>query len=152
MRRVNELPLPVCEMENIWIPLRDGVRLAARVWLPETTASQPVPAVLEYIPYRKRDMTSLRDGATHGYLAGHGYACVRLDVRGIGDSEGLYGDQFTAGYVDDADRGDLLAGAPTLVQRRCRDVRAFLGSGDRAADGGAPACPAQDYCVRRRHR
>ena len=102
MRRVNELPLAVCEMENIWIPLSDGVRLAARMWLPETTASQPVPAVLEYIPYRKRDMTALRDGATHGYLAGHGYACVRLDVRGVGDSEGLYGDQFTAQYVDDA--------------------------------------------------
>ena len=61
-----------------------------------------VPAVLEYIPYRKRDMTALRDGATHGYLAGHGYACVRLDVRGVGDSDGVYGDQFTAQYAEDA--------------------------------------------------
>ena len=39
---------------------------------------------------------------THGYLAGHGYACVRLDVRGVGDSEGVYGDQFTAQYTEDA--------------------------------------------------
>ncbi|MGH7125916.1 MAG: CocE/NonD family hydrolase, partial [Stellaceae bacterium] len=102
MRRVAELPVAVREIENIWIPLSDGVRLAARLWLPDTAESAPVPAVLEYIPYRKRDMTALRDGATHGYLAGHGYACVRLDVRGVGDSEGLYGDQFTTQYVDDA--------------------------------------------------
>jgi len=102
MRYVSELPVAVREIENIWIPLSDGVRLAARVWLPETAQSHPVPAVLEYIPYRKRDMTALRDGATHGYLAGHGYACVRLDVRGVGDSEGVYGDQFTAQYAEDA--------------------------------------------------
>ena len=102
MRQITKLPVPVREIENIWIPLSDGVRLAARLWLPETAESQPVPAVLEYIPYRKRDMTALRDGATHGYLAGHGYACVRLDVRGVGDSEGVYGDQFTAQYAADA--------------------------------------------------
>ena len=102
MRRVTELPVAVREIENIWIPLSDGVQLAARLWLPEGAERAPVPAVLEYIPYRKRDMTALRDGATHGYLAGHGYACVRLDVRGVGDSEGVYGDQFTDRYVDDA--------------------------------------------------
>ncbi len=102
MRTVTELPFAVREIENLWIPLSDGVRLAARVWLPDTAERAPVPALLEYIPYRKRDMTALRDGATHGYLAGHGYACLRLDVRGVGDSEGLYGDQFATRYVDDA--------------------------------------------------
>src|SRR5579864_7947089 len=97
MRQITELPITVREIENIWIPLRDGIRLAARLWLPVTAERQPVPAVLEYIPYRKRDMTALRDGATHRYLAAHGYACVRLDVRGVGDSEGVYGDQFKIG-------------------------------------------------------
>jgi putative CocE/NonD family hydrolase len=90
------------ELENIWIPLRDGVRLAARAWLPEDAERHPVSAVLEYIPYRKRDMTALRDTATHGHIARHGYACIRLDARGTGDSEGVYGDQFAAQYVDDA--------------------------------------------------
>ena len=37
------------------VPLPDGTRLAAKVWLPEDTERNPVPAVLEYIPYRKRD-------------------------------------------------------------------------------------------------
>jgi putative CocE/NonD family hydrolase len=102
MRRVTDLPVRVREIENIWIPLRDGIRLAARVWLPASAERQPVPVVLEYIPYRKRDMTAPRDAATHRYLAGHGYACVRLDVRGVGDSEGTYGDQFTSQYAEDA--------------------------------------------------
>ena len=102
MRRITDLPVRVRELENIWIPLRDGVRLAARAWLPETAERDLVPAVLEYIPYRKRDVTALRDTATHGYIAGHGYACIRLDARGVGDSDGIYGDQFAEQYVDDA--------------------------------------------------
>jgi putative CocE/NonD family hydrolase len=102
MRRVTDLPARVRELANIWIPMRDGVRLAARAWLPDGAERDPVPAVLEYIPYRKRDMTALRDTATHGYIAGHFYASIRLDARGIGDSEGTYGDQFAAQYVDDA--------------------------------------------------
>jgi putative CocE/NonD family hydrolase len=102
MHRITDLPVRVREIENIWIPVRDGIRLAARAWLPEGAERHPVPAVLEYIPYRKRDMTALRDTATHGYLAGHSYACIRLDARGIGDSEGVYGDQFAGQYVEDA--------------------------------------------------
>ncbi|MHB1928175.1 MAG: CocE/NonD family hydrolase, partial [Acidimicrobiales bacterium] len=39
--------------------MADGCRLAARVWLPEGAERQPVPAVLESIPYRKNDATSL---------------------------------------------------------------------------------------------
>src|SRR5262249_44763907 len=102
MRRVTDLPHRVRVEENVWIRLREGISLAARLWVPEGADSRPVPAILEYIPYRKRDMTALRDTATHTYLAGHGYASIRLDVRGVGDSEGLYGDQFTQRYVDDA--------------------------------------------------
>ena len=43
----------------------DGCRLAARIWLPETAEQQPVPAILEYIPYRKNDGTALRDSLYH---------------------------------------------------------------------------------------
>ncbi|MBI1774145.1 MAG: CocE/NonD family hydrolase [Proteobacteria bacterium] len=82
--------------------MTDGTRLAARLWLPEGSETTPVPAVLEYVPYRKRDMTAWRDWANHGYLAGHGYACIRLDVRGTGDSDGLFGEQFSALYAEDA--------------------------------------------------
>jgi hypothetical protein len=87
-------PHRVREIENTWIPLSDGTRLAARLWLPEGAEAQPVPAILEYIPYRKRDVTRERDNLTHAYFAGHGYACVRVDIRGSGDSEGVLTDEY----------------------------------------------------------
>nr|WP_205518763.1 CocE/NonD family hydrolase [Pseudotabrizicola algicola] len=84
------------------IVMPDGVRLSARVWMPEDAEAQPVPAVLEYIPYRKRDGTLPRDELMHPYVAGHGYACVRVDMRGNGDSEGLMADEYTAQELQDA--------------------------------------------------
>ena len=73
----------------------DGTRLAAKGWFPEGPDLGPVPAVLEYLPYRKRDGTRTRDQGLHMYLAGHGYASIRLDIRGTGDSEGLITDEYT---------------------------------------------------------
>ena len=87
-----DLPFAVRDIENIWIPMADGCRLAARVWLPMTTT--PVPAILEYLPYRKRDLTRARDEPMHRYFAGHGYAAVRVDLRGSGDSEGTLRDEY----------------------------------------------------------
>ena len=82
-------------IEHMVIPLRDGCRLAARIWLPESAGKVPVPAVLEYLPYRKRDATSVRDEIVHGHFASRGYACLRVDIRGNGDSDGLMEDEYT---------------------------------------------------------
>ena len=79
-----------------------GCRLAARIWLPEDAEASPVPAILEYIPYRKRDFTRARDEPMHYYFAGHGYAAVRVDLRGSGDSDGLLADEYTEQEHDDA--------------------------------------------------
>ena len=68
-----EFPHAIREIENIWIPLSDGTRLAARIWLPVDAETNPVPALLEYLPYRKSDGTASRDAIRHPYLAGHGY-------------------------------------------------------------------------------
>jgi putative CocE/NonD family hydrolase len=92
----------VRHIETLWIPLADGTRLAARVWLPEDAERHPVPAVLEYIPYRRRDGTRDWDDLTHPYLAAHGYACVRLDIRGTGDSDGVILDEYLRQEQDDA--------------------------------------------------
>ena len=94
MKTVTTFPHKVREIEHMWIPMSDGVRLAARMWLPENAETQPVPGILEYIPYRKRDSTAYRDSLTHPYFAGHGYACVRVDLRGSGDSEGVLTDEY----------------------------------------------------------
>ena len=61
----------------------------------------PVPAILEYLPYRKRDGTYERDALTHPYLAGHGYAGVRVDLRGSGESTGLLFDEYAKQEQDD---------------------------------------------------
>lgn len=90
------------DIEHTWIPLSDGTRLAARIWLPDEAERHPVPALLEYLPYRKRDGTRERDALTHPYLAGHGYACARVDIRGCGESEGLLDDEYSRQEQEDA--------------------------------------------------
>ncbi|HET7410871.1 MAG TPA: CocE/NonD family hydrolase, partial [Paracoccaceae bacterium] len=102
MKVITEFPRRVREIENEWIPLKDGTRLAARIWLPEDAADDPVPAILEYLPYRKRDGTVARDALTHPYFAGHGYASIRVDMRGNGDSEGLMDDEYSEQELQDA--------------------------------------------------
>ncbi|NIQ94189.1 MAG: CocE/NonD family hydrolase [Desulfuromonadales bacterium] len=74
--------------------MSDGVQLAARLWMPENAEAEPVPTIFEYIPYRKRDFKRARDSGMHGYFAGHGYACIRVDIRGSGDSEGVLTDEY----------------------------------------------------------
>ncbi|GAA3707392.1 CocE/NonD family hydrolase [Zhihengliuella alba] len=107
MRIVEELPHPVRTVENVFIPLRDGARLAARLWMPEDAEQEPVPAVLEYIPYRKRDSTRGRDAMNHPYIAGHGYASIRVDMRGSGDSDGVLVDEYRPQEHEDAE--DVIA-------------------------------------------
>lgn len=88
--------------ENIWIPLRDGRRLAARLWLPNAVARHPLPAIIEYVPYRKRDQLRTRDEPIHVWLARNGYACLRVDMHGSGDSDGLLKQEFQAREREDA--------------------------------------------------
>jgi putative CocE/NonD family hydrolase len=88
--------------EHLFIPLVDGARLAARLWLPKDAAENPVPAILEYIPYRKRDGTRARDEPMHGWFAAHGYAAIRVDMRGSGESDGHMADEYLAQELTDA--------------------------------------------------
>jgi uncharacterized protein len=90
------------EVETAWIPLADGRRLAARLFLPRTASEHPVPVVVEYIPYRRRDGTRLGDEAMHRWFAANGYAAVRVDIAGMGDSDGLMDDEYVTREQDDA--------------------------------------------------
>ena len=86
MRIIEQFPKQIRMFDDVRIPLSDGVHLAARIWRPIESDRNPVPAILEYLPYRRRDGTAERDYLTHPYFAGHGYAAVRVDIRGSGDS------------------------------------------------------------------
>ncbi|HTU28098.1 MAG TPA: CocE/NonD family hydrolase [Solirubrobacteraceae bacterium] len=90
------------EVREDWIELSDGCRLYARTVLPRDAATDPVPAVLEYLPYRLSDGTAHRDATQHPYFAGHGYAGVRVDIRGTGNSDGILLDEYLASEQDDA--------------------------------------------------
>lgn len=103
-----QVPHEVEAEENVFIPLRDGHRVAARVWRPVGEVG-PLPAVLEYIPYRKRDLTRGRDSVNHPYLAAHGYVCLRVDLRGSGDSDGVIVDEYREQELSDAE--DVIAWA-----------------------------------------
>ena len=103
MREVESLPREVREDAHVQIEMSDGVWLAARIWRPVSSDGEPVPAVLEFIPYRQRDLTSQRDSIHHPYMAGHGYAAVRVDLRGSGDSDGVLTDEYLEQELTDAE-------------------------------------------------
>ena len=96
MKTRSSFPNQIAVKDPEFIELSDGTRLAVRIWLPVDADDQPVPAILEYLPYRRKDGTADRDALTHPYFAGHGYAAVRVDMRGSGDSDGVLLGEYLA--------------------------------------------------------
>ena len=88
-------------IENTWLTMADGIRLSARIWLPDGPGEPPAPAVFEYIPYRKRDSYREHDNYWGQTLASRGIAYARIDVRGSGDSEGVMVDEYTEDELRD---------------------------------------------------
>ena len=102
MKYVSKFPHKIIEHANMPIIMSDGCRLSARVWMPEGAENNQFPVILEHLPYRKRDGTIVRDQYTHPWFAGHGYVCIRTDMRGNGDSDGLMTDEYTPQEHKDA--------------------------------------------------
>lgn len=93
MINAKDLPYSVTDSPHVQIPMRDGVNLAARIWAPD--GSDRFPAIVEINPYRKSDGMVELDELSFPYMAGNGFACVRVDTRGTGDSEGACNDEYT---------------------------------------------------------
>jgi len=75
-------------IEQVWISLDDGVRLAADIFMPRgESESGPYPVLLEYLPYRKDEARS-RNYSLYSYFLDAGYIVARVDIRGTGNSEG----------------------------------------------------------------
>jgi putative CocE/NonD family hydrolase len=92
----------VTMIENRFIPMPDGVKLAVQLWLPAGAQARRAPVVLEYIPYRKRDRYRAYDGYWGQTLAQYGIAYARLETRGSGDSTGLLTDEYLPIHHQDA--------------------------------------------------
>ncbi|MEQ8370744.1 MAG: CocE/NonD family hydrolase, partial [Alphaproteobacteria bacterium] len=100
-------PNAIEKHDPVWIEMPDGARLAATIWRPKDSDSRPVPAILEYVPYRRHDFTALGDSRHHPWFAGQGYASVRVDCRGSGDSDGIMYDEYLARELQDG--ADVIA-------------------------------------------
>ena len=84
---------------DTWIPMDDGVRLAATIFLPD--GDGPWPALLEALPYRKDDL-HVATLAQHARLAEEfAFASCRIDLRGTGSSEGLLHDEYSTREHED---------------------------------------------------
>ena len=82
-------PVYGVRMERAWIPMQDGVRLAVTLYMPEgAKPGDKLPALLDYLPYRKDDSTAAGDYPRNAYFARRGYVGARVDIRGFGASEG----------------------------------------------------------------
>jgi uncharacterized protein len=82
-------------IDNDWIDLSDGVRLAIRLWIPDDADTRPASAILDAVPYRKSDGTAIGDAAWGTYFAARGFAFARVDLRGSGDSSGIMEDEYS---------------------------------------------------------
>jgi putative CocE/NonD family hydrolase len=101
--RAEELPKPSSIVE---IAVHDGVKIAAAIYLPQ--GSGKVPALLAASPYRfdndrvpAQAVFLWRETGPIDYYLKHGYAYVRVDVRGTGRSGGDYR------YMDASEQHDL---------------------------------------------
>jgi predicted acyl esterase len=82
-------PVYGVRMEKVWIPMKDGVRLAATLYMPDgAKPDEKFPALLDYLPYRKDDSTAAGDYPKNAYFSRRGYVAARVDIRGFGASEG----------------------------------------------------------------
>lgn len=84
--------------QNVRIPMRDGKTLSADLIRPDEGGR--FPAIIEYIPYRKDDLT-LSFNEVHYYFAERGFVGVRLDVRGTGGSDGINTDEYVPQEQED---------------------------------------------------
>ena len=85
--RWGSVPAPLdARADATMLRLRDGVRLATDVYLPES-ARRDLPTVLVRLPYDKSGRYTFMPSIA-GYLNAHGFAVVVQDVRGKFRSEG----------------------------------------------------------------
>ncbi|HEX5416880.1 MAG TPA: CocE/NonD family hydrolase [Chloroflexota bacterium] len=91
---------------DVKVPMRDGVRLSADLYLPD--APGPFPTVLMRTPYDNNGVANIEKGRR---LANAGYATVIQDCRGRFDSEGSYY-PFTDDGVDGFDTQEWIGHQP----------------------------------------
>jgi len=111
-------------IEEQWITMPDGVRLAADLYMPTGgSESEEFPVLLEYQAYRKVSSRG-RNYPLYSYFVERGYIVARVDIRGTGNSEGrLIPYEYSDIELDD---GEAIIEWAGLVERQCWHVWYFL--------------------------
>ena len=103
----------VRELRDLRVPMRDGARLSADLYLPGEDYPERLrsfPTVLIRMPYGKREAYCYMPA--HGrFWARRGYACVIQDVRGRFASEGVF-EPYVNETADGWDTLDWVAAQP----------------------------------------
>jgi putative CocE/NonD family hydrolase len=79
------------EERHVWITMEDGLRLAARLFLPDAL---PAPVIVDALPYRMDDLTASYADEYRRLSEEGGFAVCRIDLRGTGSSEGIALDEY----------------------------------------------------------
>jgi predicted acyl esterase len=95
------------------IPMPDGIELAVTLYLPPDGGVSRVPALFEFLPYRKDDAMLARDYDLYSYMTQHGYAGARVDIRGTGASGG----ELPAGEYTEQEQRDAEAAIAWLADQ-----------------------------------
>ncbi|MCI0689421.1 MAG: CocE/NonD family hydrolase, partial [Sporichthyaceae bacterium] len=94
-------------IEQVRIPMSDGIHLDATLYLPAGVSDDPQPCLLEALPYRKDDLTASYQPDYVRFRDEHRYAVARVDLRGTGSSEGLALDEYLP--VEQRDLAETIA-------------------------------------------
>ncbi len=96
---------------NILIPLKDGASLSADLYRP--AGKGPFPALMSFYPYHKDDMIGASFEVSRRWFAERGYACLLIDFRGLGGSDGVVWDAMHRNEgVDGAQACEWIAKQP----------------------------------------
>ena len=112
---------PAIQSRDDELLLSDGIRLISKLWFPE--AGGPWPALLMRQPYG-RHIASTVTYAHPSWWAQHGFLVVVQDVRGQGDSTGVFSG-FSQEAHDTAATHEWGEGS-TRMQRKAGLLRLLL--------------------------
>ena len=91
-------------IEDGWLTMKDGVRLAVTYYRPvPRAAGERFPVLFEFLPYRKDDGGYIGVYSLYAYFVRRGYILARVDIRGTGASEGAFPlREYSEPELDDA--------------------------------------------------
>ncbi len=98
------LPAYDFRIEDGWLKMKDGVRLAATYYRPvPRSLGERFPVLFEFLPYRKDDGGYIGVYSLYTYFVRRGYILARVDIRGTGASEGTFPlREYSERELDDA--------------------------------------------------